>query len=156
MFMDKVKNFCDHSMILWEMAGDLLTSGSFWPPPLHRLGLNQHFKLKNQRNWLKQVGMLKFWSVINCIFVHWTKKLTLHRTSSKMRNFFLILPHRFSQNWMNECKFKLDETRKDFRKETMKYAEAHQEGLLYHFYFSAFFSFTMGLTNFWSRTVFNE
>ena len=38
---------------------------------------NQHFKLKNQRNWLKQVWMLKFWSVINCIFVHWTKKLTL-------------------------------------------------------------------------------
>ena len=21
--MDKVKNFCDHSMILWEMTGDL-------------------------------------------------------------------------------------------------------------------------------------
>ena len=34
-------------------------------------------KLKNQRNWLKQVWMLKFWSVINCIYVHWTKKLTL-------------------------------------------------------------------------------
>ena len=27
MFMDKVKKFCDHSMILWEMAGDLLTNG---------------------------------------------------------------------------------------------------------------------------------
>ena len=36
-----------------------------------------HFKLKNQRNWLKQVWMLKFWSVIYCIFVHWTKKFTL-------------------------------------------------------------------------------
>ena len=33
--------------------------------------------MKNQRNWLKQVWMLKFWIVINCIFVHWTKKLTL-------------------------------------------------------------------------------
>ena len=33
MFVDKVKNFCDHSMILWEMAGDLLTSGHFWTPP---------------------------------------------------------------------------------------------------------------------------
>ena len=31
--MDKVKNFCDHSTILWEMAGDLLTSGHFWTPP---------------------------------------------------------------------------------------------------------------------------
>ena len=39
--------------------------------------LNQHFKLKNQRNWLKKIWVLKFWSVINCIFVHWTKKLTL-------------------------------------------------------------------------------
>ena len=33
MFFDKVKKFCDHSMILWEMAGNLLTSGSFWHPP---------------------------------------------------------------------------------------------------------------------------
>ena len=39
--------------------------------------LNQHFKLLNQRNWLKQVWMLKFWSVINCFFMNWTKKLTL-------------------------------------------------------------------------------
>ena len=39
--------------------------------------LNQNFKLKNQRNWLKQAWMLKFWSVINCFFMHWTKKLTL-------------------------------------------------------------------------------
>ena len=39
--------------------------------------LNQHFKLKNQRNWLKQVWMWKFWNVINCILLHWRKKLTL-------------------------------------------------------------------------------
>ena len=38
--------------------------------------LNQHFKLKNQRNWLKQVWMWKFWNVINCILLHWRKKLT--------------------------------------------------------------------------------
>ena len=31
MYMDKVKNFCDHSIILWEMAGNLLTDG--WIPP---------------------------------------------------------------------------------------------------------------------------
>ena len=30
--------------------------------------LHQHFKLKNQRNWLTQVWMWKFWSVINCFF----------------------------------------------------------------------------------------
>ena len=39
--------------------------------------LNQQFNLKNQRNWLKQIWTLKFWDIINCIFVHWTKKLTL-------------------------------------------------------------------------------
>ena len=33
--------------------------------------LNQHFKLKNQRNWLKQVRMWKFWNVMNCILLHW-------------------------------------------------------------------------------------
>ena len=40
MFMDKVKKFCDHSMILWEMAGNLLTSGQNHTPPLGLLGLN--------------------------------------------------------------------------------------------------------------------
>ena len=44
--------------------------------------LNQHFKLKNQRNWLKQVPMLKFWSLINCFLMHWTKKLTLALSDS--------------------------------------------------------------------------
>ena len=39
--------------------------------------LNQHFKLKNQRNWLKQVSMLKFWIVLNRFLMQWTKKLTL-------------------------------------------------------------------------------
>jgi hypothetical protein len=32
--------------------------------------LNQLFKLKNQRNWLRQVWMWKFWNVINCILLH--------------------------------------------------------------------------------------
>ena len=46
---------------------------TIWP-------LNQHYKLKNQRNWLEQVWVLNFWNVINSIFVHWMKKLTLaHR-----------------------------------------------------------------------------
>ena len=47
--------------------------------------LNQDFKLKNQRNWLKQVWMLKLWSEINCFFMHWTKKLTLAQNPSFMR-----------------------------------------------------------------------
>ena len=50
--------------------------------------LNQHFKLKNQRNWLKQVWMLKFWSVINCFFMHWTKKLTSVLRLATFRVFF--------------------------------------------------------------------
>ena len=33
MFMDKVKNFCDHSMILWELASNRNPIGSFWTPP---------------------------------------------------------------------------------------------------------------------------
>ena len=37
--MDNVKKFCDHSMILLEMAGDLLTNGLKQPPPPQVLGL---------------------------------------------------------------------------------------------------------------------
>ena len=39
--------------------------------------LNQHFNLKNQRNWIKQVLMLSFLIGIICILLHWPKKLTL-------------------------------------------------------------------------------
>ena len=47
MFMDKGKIFCDHSMILWEMAGNLLTNG--WIPPHPHtppgfLGLKKRFR----------------------------------------------------------------------------------------------------------------
>ena len=31
--MDKVKNFCDHSMILWEMAANQKSKGTLWPTP---------------------------------------------------------------------------------------------------------------------------
>ena len=49
---------------------------SIWP-------LNQHFRLKNQRNLIKQVLVLTFLSGINCILLHWPKKLTL-RASKKL------------------------------------------------------------------------
>ena len=39
--------------------------------------LNQHFKLKNQKNWIKQVFMLSFLIVIIWILLHRPKKLTL-------------------------------------------------------------------------------
>ena len=46
MFMDKVKNFCDHSMTLREMTDNLLSSSHFWTPP-PPLGLTQTtFNLK--------------------------------------------------------------------------------------------------------------
>ena len=62
-FLSKYINFYALGRLKWILV-------IIWP-------LNQHFKLKNQRNWLKQVWMSKFWSVINCFFMHWTKKLTL-------------------------------------------------------------------------------
>ena len=33
MYMDKVKNFYDHSMILWEMAANQKSKGTLWPTP---------------------------------------------------------------------------------------------------------------------------
>ena len=65
--MDKVKNFCDHSMILWEMAGDLLTSGSFWPPPAS-------LRVKCNKTATKYFGSLCFWTVAlleHCKFGIW-------------------------------------------------------------------------------------
>ena len=44
--------------------------GIIWP-------WNQHFNLKNQRNWKKQVWMLSFLIGIICILLHWWKKVTL-------------------------------------------------------------------------------
>ena len=46
--------------------------------------LNQHFKLKNQKNWIKQVLVLKFLSGINCILLHWKKE-----TYFSIQSFFL-------------------------------------------------------------------
>ena len=39
--------------------------------------LNQHFNLKNQRNWKKQIWMLNILIGIICILLHWWKKVTL-------------------------------------------------------------------------------
>ena len=36
---------------------------------------------------LEQVGMLKFWDVVNGIFVHWTMKLTLSSRQDDERNY---------------------------------------------------------------------
>ena len=46
MFMDNVKNFCDHSMILWEMAANRKPIGSFWTPPAS-------FRVNKQTKWMK-------------------------------------------------------------------------------------------------------
>ena len=66
--------FLSKHIILYALGRIRWILDIIWP-------LNQNFKLKNQRNWLKQVLMLKFWSVINCFFMHWTKKLTLAPSS---------------------------------------------------------------------------
>ena len=58
--------------------------------------LNQHFNLKIQRNWIKQVLMLKFLSGINCILLHWRKKLTLFNSEKFLLNYSL-----FKVNWVN-------------------------------------------------------
>ena len=51
---------------------------------------NQHFNLKNQRNWKKQVWMLNFLIGIICILLHWWKKLTLeNHTFSYLLYIFL-------------------------------------------------------------------
>ena len=55
MFFDKVKKFCDHSMILWEMAGVLLTNRLNQPPPAV-------FRVKK-----------RLWNTVESWTVDWTK-----------------------------------------------------------------------------------
>ena len=53
MYMDKVKNFCDHSMILWEMAANQKPTGHFWTTPASFRVKQKYFTLKmnNEVNW---------------------------------------------------------------------------------------------------------
>ena len=44
--------------------------------------LNQHFILKNQRNWIKHVLIINFRNDINCTLLHWQKKTTLAKNLS--------------------------------------------------------------------------
>ena len=63
--------------ILFYIDNPIIANISVYVPVLGRpkgnsryyLTFKSTFKLKNQRNWLKQVKMLK-WNVINCVFVH--------------------------------------------------------------------------------------
>ena len=56
----KVKNFCDHSMILWEMTGHFLTDRWIPTPPPGFLGLN-HLLIKPQ-TLLANFHILSKWS----------------------------------------------------------------------------------------------
>ena len=58
------------------------------PKSPHQIGLNQHFNLKNQRNWIKQVLMLSFLIGIICILLHRPKKLTLAGNSQTAPTIF--------------------------------------------------------------------
>ena len=69
--------------------------------------INLNFKLKNQRNWLNQVWMWKFWNVMNCIILHWYKHLTLVKslymqTSKNLFRLsgFVILQKDNFQDWI--------------------------------------------------------
>ena len=73
--------------------------GIIWP-------WNQHFNLKNQRNWKKQVWMLNFLIGIICILLHWWKKLTLVIVEPKELNktcFWNMLKKQTLKfkNWIN-------------------------------------------------------
>ena len=59
------------------------------------LTLNQHFKLKNRRNWQQQVWMLNFWNVINWVFVNWTKKLTIVRHVTTIDLYYFLINCKF-------------------------------------------------------------
>ena len=62
--------FLSKHISLYELGKLKWILDIIWP-------LNQHFHLKNQRNWKKQIWMLNFLNGINCILLHWRKKLTL-------------------------------------------------------------------------------
>ena len=53
MFIDKVKNFCDHSMILWEIAAN----SNFFPP----YSLNRHLRVSQHCAYFL-LSHLNFWS----------------------------------------------------------------------------------------------
>ena len=59
--------FLSKLISLYELGRPNWILDIIWP-------LNHYF---NQIDLLKQVWKLNFWDVINCIFVHWTIKLTL-------------------------------------------------------------------------------
>ena len=63
-------NFLSKHISLYALGRLKWILDIIWP-------FNQHFNLKNQRNWIKQVLMINFLIGINCILLHWPKKLTL-------------------------------------------------------------------------------
>ena len=59
--MDKVKNFCDHSMTLREMTDNLLTNGHFWTPPASfRVNLTKLVEIIQQKEFKTIVAMKMF------------------------------------------------------------------------------------------------
>ena len=75
------KHICEYALGRIKWIIDII-----WP-------WNQHFNLKNQRNWKKQVWMLNFLIGIICILLYCWKKFTLEFLSSLLRT-YLIPIHR--------------------------------------------------------------
>ena len=66
MFIDKVKNFCDHSMILWEMAANPKPTGHFWTPPASfRVNITKTPRVKNAKSHANVTIKWKFtWNLL--------------------------------------------------------------------------------------------
>ena len=102
MFMDKVKNFCDHSMTMWEMTDILLTSGSFWTPPAS-------FRVKRELDFCNSYLSLLYFCLIQsmssyCTLVYFTliciKNCLIFFQNFPFCYFFLVF-HQFSTSVIN-------------------------------------------------------
>ena len=94
MCINKVKKFCDHSMILWEMAGDLPTNGLNQPPPMS-------FRVKS--SWINNIQFTSFqmWNVFSLkLLVYCSLRFSWYRCGTKIMLFPMILFMFFKVNWM--------------------------------------------------------
>ena len=70
MFIDKVKNFCDHSMILWKMAANRKHIGSFWipPPASFRVNIVEHSIMYTlQTVDIRNISLPNFKNLTQCL-----------------------------------------------------------------------------------------
>ena len=113
MFMDKVKNFCDHSKILWEMAANRKHIGTLWPPSAsfrvkicmecpRRTQLLLFIKLKtfNFPPRILQKCLPEF-----CRKSSWLQIMT--QIMDKIRRWRMVISHKSTLEWITEWFAKL-------------------------------------------------